>query len=185
MYQSLRLLLLIALAACLLLASATNGLACSSASKEASDPRLLLAGADVIVRAVAVTYHGHYEGKEPAGEEVIPPLVEFKVLEVLKGEDVPELLHAPGQLIGVDDFNPPTMPLHSIRPTGRGGSCYAYYYKKGGEFLLVLRKKGSELTPYWASMAATNQQLRGADDPWLHWVRQQLLSAGASEGRQM
>ena len=30
------------------------------------------------------------------------------------------------------------------------------------------------LTPYWAPLAAVNEQVRGGQDPWVAWVRRQL-----------
>ena len=35
----------------------------------------------------------------------------------------------------------------------------------------MLRWQEGRLTPYWAALAATNEQVRGHDDPWLRWVR--------------
>jgi hypothetical protein len=39
---------------------------------------------------------------------------------------------------------------------------------------MILKRDKGELTPYWAPMAANNEQIRGADDPWVVWVRHQL-----------
>jgi hypothetical protein len=32
------------------------------------------------------------------------------------------------------------------------------------------------LTPYWAALQPVNEQLRGAADPWLLWVREQVAA---------
>jgi hypothetical protein len=53
------------------------------------------------------------------------------VEEVLKGEAVPTILHINGWLSDKDDFNDSSMPLYSIRPDGRGGSCHAIYEETG------------------------------------------------------
>jgi hypothetical protein len=48
--------------------------------------------------------------------------------------------------------------------------CFAYDYKLGGTFLLLL-KNG---TPYWSQVRPTNEEVRGSRDPWLLWVEAQL-----------
>jgi len=123
--------------------------------------------ADVIVRARAirgdsVTVRG---GSRPAG------IVVFEVLEVIAGKSVPRPLKIYGQLSALDDFNRAAVPYPAVRASGQLGSCYAREYREGGEFLLLLKRDGTELTPYWAPLAPTNEQVHGADDPWVTWVR--------------
>ena len=103
--------------------------------------------------------------------------VRFEVLEVLKGGRIAAPLAFEGELSERDDLNDRPAPYNFVRPTGRGGSCFAFYYKQGGEFLLLLRSRNGTLTPYWATLGATNEQLFGADDKWLAWVREEIQRA--------
>ena len=144
---------------CALLSPATRARACSAPPPASGHG--LVASADVIVLATAVEF--------VAGQGV-----RFQVAEVLKGENVPTALVFQGSLGQRDDFNDRPVPYDFVRPGGRGGPCHAYEYKQGAEFLLLLKKRKAELTPYWAALAATNEQLRSADDPWLAWVRDHL-----------
>jgi hypothetical protein len=136
-------------------------------------PAQLSTNADVIVRVIPVSY-----AKAP--EEIyrttgLPnSTVEFRVEEVLKGENVPITLVINGYLSDKDDFNDRPVPYDFIRPGGRHGSCIANSYKKGAEFLLFLKKNEEKLNPYWAALTPVNEQLRSSDDPWLKWVRDYL-----------
>ncbi|MFL5612956.1 MAG: hypothetical protein ACJ796_04770 [Gemmatimonadaceae bacterium] len=68
--------------------------------------------------------------------------------------------------------------LVPVRSAGQRGSCYASEYRRGGEFLLLLRLTPSGYyTPYWALLSPVNEQIRGADDPWLQWVRRQRAAS--------
>lgn len=133
--------------------------------------------ADVIVRVVAVRHrtgaaadslgleHGDFIG-----------WLDFQVVEVLKGKNVPAMLYIRGYLMESDDFNSGPLPYRFMRSNAYGGGCYAYGHRRGGEFLLLLRNVSGRLTPYYAS-APTNEQVRGADDPWLGWVRARIANA--------
>lgn len=134
--------------------------------------RALLTASDAIVRARAVDYlPGERVGKG-AGYDWI----EFEVLEVLKGPDALEQLLIRGALVEESDLNPGEVPYRVVRPAGQRGSCYARLYQRGGEFVLVLRERDGRLTPYWSPLSPTNEQIRGADDPWLVWVRANLIT---------
>jgi len=100
--------------------------------------------------------------------------VTFKVLEVLKGTPPATVMAFEGMLTDGDNPNDRSVPYDWVRSAGRTGRCFAYSYKKGGEYLLLLHTRKGELTPYWATMAATNEQLFGRDDKWLAWVREHL-----------
>ncbi|MGI9164907.1 MAG: hypothetical protein ACR2G5_00710 [Pyrinomonadaceae bacterium] len=135
----------------------------------------------MIVRATAVGY-----GDPPPPDSRVR-YIEFRVEEVLKGKDVPNTFLIKGFLTEEDDFNDRPVPYDFVRPLGRGGSCAAHHYKEGAEFLLFLKRHASneedsrqwgEATPYWASMAATNEQLRSSEDAWLQWVKAELKKEG-------
>lgn len=146
-------------------------------------PSVLITRADVIVRATALQYV-----KTPREEMVELDFssngnIQFKVEEVLKGEGIPATVTIEGLLSVVDDFNDHPVPYDMVRPGGRHGSCEVYIYKKGAEFLLFLRKEEGKLTPYWASMSPTNEQLRSPDDAWLKWVKEYLQAQKEKERR--
>jgi hypothetical protein len=132
--------------------------------------------ADVIVRARAVE-----ESPLPARVRGVSSQVRFEIVETLKGAAPPDPVLFPGRLTDVDDTNDSKGAAKWVRRGGRAGSCFADSYRLGGEFLLMLRRgQDGALTPYWASLGATNEQLSGADDEWLVWVRRQLQ---APDGR--
>ena len=39
---------------------------------------------------------------------------------------------------------------------------------------MFLKLSKGTMTPYWQSLAPTNEQVRGPDDPWVAWVRKEL-----------
>ena len=100
------------------------------------------------------------------------PAVAFRVTEVIAGAESlpPELLFS-GHLSDDDDFNPGTVPYATVRPAGQRGSCYAHTYRLEANYLFLLSRPNEHLTPYWAPLAPVNEQVRGADDPWVTWVR--------------
>jgi len=157
--------------------------ACGSGSKE-MDPEILVKNTEIIVRATASGY-----AESPVDGSWIR-FIKFRVEEVLKGENVPNTFLIRGFLMEKDDFNDRPVPYDYVRPMGRGGSCSARHYKQGAEFLLFLRKhdpneedsqEWGAITPYWASMAATNEQLRSSDDAWLLWVKEQLRKSNEQD----
>jgi len=106
----------------------------------------------------------------------------FDVLETLKGSVDAHDLHFNGGASRQDDPNDTKVPYSFVRPGGRGGNCFALEYRPGAEYLLFLRAgdvpayaQQLMLTPYWAPLSPTNEQLLGgADDPWVVWVRARL-----------
>ena len=101
--------------------------------------------------------------------------VYFTVLEVIDSGRTapPATVAAVGRLSGNPDFNTGAVPHRWTRSDGLSGSCYAYTYQQGGEFLLLLKRErqGGGLTPYWAGLRPTNEQVRGSTDAWVTWVR--------------
>jgi hypothetical protein len=144
---------------CLSLMAPITADACSAPSPPSA--RTLIISADTIVRATAL-------------ELVKEKGIRFRVEEVLKGEQVPQTLVVKGSFSGEDDFNDQPAPYDFVRKAGRGGTCFAYTYKQGAQFLLLLKKQEGELTPYWIPFAPANEQLRSADDPWVVWVKDNL-----------
>ena len=134
------------------------------------DPSYLVKHTDVVVRARA-------DSTIPIPSPRIPgpqTLVRFAVLEVIDSGSLalPRSLAFQGALSGTADFNTGQVPYRWVRSDGMRGSCSAYTYQQGGEFLLLLRGKSIDsLTPYWAALQPTNEQVTGAGDAWVQWVR--------------
>lgn len=121
--------------------------------------------AEGIVRAVALGVEaGHDET-----ERWVP--VRFQTVETLRGPVDETELVLPGRIVDQDDFNQGEVPYQIIRHAGQRGDCYAREYRVGAEYLFLLMDRDGELTPHWAPLAPTNEQLRGDDDPWADWVR--------------
>ena len=134
-------------------------------------PYSLVTDADVIVRARVWRLTD-----APATPDALRPeetLIRLGVMEVLKGE-VQFTVNVKGTLSDRSDMNDRPVPYAIVRRGGRGGECAARNYQRDGEYLLFLKAVNGNLTPYWAALAATNEQVTGAHDPWVVWVRQQL-----------
>ena len=147
------------------------------------DPKTMVAQADLILRATAVEYFGP---ELPIGTRRLwNSNIHFSVEEIVKGQYGKPTLILPGFLGDRDDWNRQNPPYTSARP-GADGSCFAHGYRKGGQFLLMLKKwdgslseiiAGRPLDGYtisWYPLGPVNEQLRSPDDPWLHWVREQV-----------
>lgn len=107
--------------------------------------------------------------------------VHFTVLEVLHGV-TPADLWVHGRFVEHDDFNPLRVPYRMVRPSGQRGGCFTDEYRRGAEYVLLMRQlphviplisevEEVTLNPYWAALAPLNEQVRGRDDPWVRWVR--------------
>jgi hypothetical protein len=96
------------------------------------------------------------------------------VVEVLKGRTPSQELILEGYLSDRDDFNDRPVPYDFVRPEGRHGDCFASSYRGGAEHLLLLRIFKGEARARWGPLAPTNEQVTGADDPWVNWVRAEV-----------
>jgi hypothetical protein len=140
-----------------------------------SSPEELVADAALIVVATAV------EGYPLTNTRIVDPKVRFRVESVLKGTYAASDLSLNGYMEGYDDWNDKPAPYTFVRPDGRWGSCFAYTYRSGGKFVLMLtrvtnptRQGSTEYTVNWSALAPVNEQIKPADDPWLQWVREQI-----------
>jgi len=125
--------------------------------------------AAVIVRARAVG-----ADSQTSRGTTDPARVRFERLEIVKATGSVPLFFAvsPAALTDQDEFNPQPVPYASVRPSGLRGTCYATAYRRGAEYLLFMsRQPQGMLTPYWAPLMPTNEELHGPTDPWLLWVR--------------
>ena len=131
-------------------------------------PAAMVREADAIVRTLALGY-----ATPPTGLNSPDSRLRFRVLEVIRGKEVPPELELPGYPVDRDDFNEGPVPYAVVRRTGHGGSCYSNFYRPGAEFLLVLKKRDAGYTVEWYPLGPVNEQLHSPDDPWLAWVRQE------------
>lgn len=106
----------------------------------------------------------------------------FNVDEVLKGEYEEQSLVLPGLLTELDEWNSYDFPYRHVRASG-SSSCFANGYRKGGQFLLMLKHVSSmpwgsysdvDYTARWSVLGPTNEQIRSPDDPWVVWVQGQI-----------
>jgi hypothetical protein len=152
---------------CLLFSSASTVYGCQARPTSA---QTLISNAEVVVRATAIKYT-----REPQSNiRNYPTEIDFRVEEILKGENVPSSLILNGYLRDKDDYNDRPAPYNFVRKGGRGGSCFAENYKRGAEFLLFLIEIDGK---YWLQhypLAPINEQLRNKDDEWLIWIKNQL-----------
>jgi len=141
-------------------------------------PEQLVSNASVILRVLAESLSarpGQRDGFRGSATQV-----RFVVIERLKGEFPAQTIEFNGALETRNDPNDHQAPYRFVRPGGRSGNCYAFNYRAGAEYLLLLRRapwssQPRLLTPYWSAVAPTNEQLRESGaDPWLKWVRDTL-----------
>ena len=133
-------------------------------------PEEVVQKADVIVRATAESLV--HAASVPNSSDP-DSTVQFKVLEVIRGEMPEHHFDLRGALVDTDDFNDQKPPYKFVRPDGRKGSCYATSYRAGAQFLLMMKKTQRGFTVEWYALGPVNEQLHSTDDPWLIWVRAQ------------
>jgi hypothetical protein len=122
----------------------------------------LVDSADRIVRATAVS------------ADTRAQTVTFAPSEWIRtGETADSTLTLNGIAVAHDDFNDGKVPYRLVRPAGRRGSCFALEYRLGAQYLLLLSSHPLPNTIQWWPLAPVNEQLRGDEDPWLTWVRQE------------
>jgi hypothetical protein len=169
-------------AAALVLGLAPPALACSVVGPLPT-PQTLVKNASLIVHARA---EGFAESPGTVDNVLARTQgqVQFRVIEVLKGKLERDRIAFNGQINSQDDWNDRPVPYDFIRRGGRGGNCFALGHRVGAEYLLLLNNtapRNAMLTvwsPYWTPLGPTNEQIKGKDDPWLSWVRQQIEREG-------
>jgi hypothetical protein len=130
----------------------------------------LVADAAIIVRARAIAI----DSASASASSRAPAGARFERIELLKAADSlpPVFTVSPGALVDLDEFNTHSVPYPVVRRSGLAGTCFATTYRRGAEYLLFMnRSADGSVTPYWAPLMPTNEQLRGPMDPWLLWVR--------------
>jgi hypothetical protein len=141
--------------------------------------------ATVIARVVAVGPDTLKWSRAAGADTVVRvvPAVTFRVVETLRGSVPDGRLVVPGRLVDRDDFNRGPVPYTLVRPSGQRGDCWAQEYRVGAEYLVLLRPGWSGLTPYWIPLAPLNEQVNGANDSWVEWVRAHVIRQPARRAR--
>lgn len=121
--------------------------------------------ATVVVRARADKYLPPSPSKGYASGRVL-----FRILERIKGEWPSEFWVGYGRVDEYHGANPGGVPYTSVRPGGLRGSCFAYDYRLGKEYLLFLYEGDVQ----WAPMAPINEEVSGPSDAWVLWVKKRL-----------
>ena len=168
-----------------ILLSLENALACSvvRTTTGIGIPMEVVANAEVILRVTAVGYALDPSDSASIRTSSSPgSTVRFHVEETVKGAYAQKEIVLAGYLSDRDDWNDRPVPYDFIRPGGRVGSCFANTYRRGGQFLLALKRNvapniftgNTEMTVNWYALGFVNEQLRSESDPWLLWVRDQV-----------
>src|SRR5262249_10937855 len=107
-----------------ILSTAITTFACTATGH---DPKIMVAEADLILRATALEYVGP---ELPVGTRSLSNSnIRFSVEEVVKGRYEKPTLILPGFLTDRDDWNRQNPPYMSARPTA-DASCFAHGYRK-------------------------------------------------------
>jgi hypothetical protein len=104
------------------------------------------------------------------------PAVRLETLEAIRDSIPNGSIVLYGELVDRDDFNTLPIPYRMVRRAGQRGDCFATEYRLGAEYLLLLKRLRSTLTAQWKGLAPLNEQVRGADDPWVRWVHDRASS---------
>jgi hypothetical protein len=104
------------------------------------------------------------------------PAVRFETLESIRDSIPNGRLVLYGELVDRDDFNTLPIPYRMVRRAGQRGDCFATEYRAGAEYLLLLKRVRTTFTAQWKGLAPVNEQVRGADDPWVRWVSDRASS---------
>lgn len=136
--------------------------------------------ATYIVRAQAVEYKKKSQYSWLTNGET-DAVVEFKVLEVLKGDSLSNEIELHGYLNEKDDFNDHPVPYRFVRRNGRSGSCYANTYKRNAEYLLFMKKTEDGFTVDIDPLAPVNEQLHSSEDPWVYYIKGLLKGIDAAK----
>jgi hypothetical protein len=95
--------------------------------------------------------------------------IAVQVLDVVSGSAIPSTLFLHGTLHDFDVFPQDSIPY--LR-AGSSPSCYRAKFQRGGDHLLLLwRLPDSTWTAQGMPYAPSMIQVRGAQDPWIAWVR--------------
>jgi len=145
-----------------------------AAVTRAMSPEELVRRSEVIVRATALGYFRPPTLPRVGRGPIFPNdtlnyrgVIRFRVEEVIKGKFKGDIIEVEGRLVHDDDFNESEVPYRTARKSPDD-------YNAHGEYLLMLRQAGREYNVWWAVPSASNEQIHGANDPWVRWVTAQV-----------
>lgn len=135
-------------------------------------PQILIGRADrIIVGHVSPQSKLTEIGDKNAG-------VKFECVSVIRGSPCDPVENSitlrDGMVTAVEELNVNASVPRLYARHSADASCFARGYKRGGMYLLLLKKQGDDYTPYWEPLAPTNEQVGGLDDPWVRWVESQV-----------
>ena len=164
---------------------ATPGLTCSVERIPSAAELVNEADAIVLMRVEGVANQKGRPGSLGGSDTQVT----FRVVEMFKGTIPGETIEFNGSLTEQDDHNDRPVPYDFVRPGGRHGNCFALDYRRGAEYLLLLKRSShpayaqpDSLTPYWAALAPTNEQVFGSADPWVAWIRKTVADLRKRSG---
>ena len=149
-------------AICVAIAASIFAFVLSSGPAKACSVPHVKSGAE-ITQAADVILRVKVPDKEVS--EIAP--IDMTVLEILKGKFKSKTVTVRGQTAKYYGANEKPVPYDFVRRGGRHGNCYAFDYRRNGQFLLFL----SNGMVHWAALAATNEEVSGKNDPWVWWVK--------------
>lgn len=162
-----------------LLCSCVSAVACYAPGPHTNEQLVREAETIVIAKAVSGTLEHFGNPNWPSIEmtqfhdRLGPgPQVTFELLRTLKGSPPAARFTLLGSLKYLGP-NKERAPYKLARPGAQTGMCFAYDYKLGGTFLLLL-KRGS---PYWSAVRPTNEEISGQQDRWLKWVEARIKTS--------
>ena len=145
--------LILVTSAVLIVLNAIPAFPCSSVGVS---PQFLVTQADLILRVTAVSEFSSVIPNSSGDRNV-----RFSVEEVVKGQYGGATISLPGFLTDQDDWNRQMPPYISPRPTA-DASCFTHGYRKGGQFLLILKKWDGSLSTVKPAEPAPKPVMREA-----------------------
>lgn len=138
----------------------------------------LLKPVEQVVREAEVILRARAMAPEPWWR-TSPGQVVLRVGEVLKGSYERPFISVIGQLgeyRADPGRRPPYQQIDCVGRVPGCANCFAQRYREGAEYLFLLK----EGTPYWAPLSPTNEEVSGPSDPWVRWVRRQVVERAPS-----
>jgi len=139
-------------------------------------PEQLVKRAHLIVRATALGYYRPptlpRAGRGPLfpATNALPlGVISFRIDSVLKGKAPAAMrIDLEGRMVADDEINEGEVPYRTARRSPDD-------YVAGAEYLLILQQdRRGEYNTWWAAPSASNERIRGENDPWLQWIRERV-----------
>jgi len=148
-----------------------------TAATRPMSPEQLVKRAHLIVRATALGYYRPptlpRAGRGPLfpATNALPlGVISFRIDSVLKGKAPAAMrIDLEGRMAADDaEVNEEAVPYRTARKSPDD-------YVAGAEYLLILQQdRRGEYNTWWAAPSASNERIRGENDPWLQWIRERV-----------